>query len=388
MLPTLRLPLTLIALLLAALPARAFETAATSAWVYDMTTHTVLMDKNGEVALPPASMSKLMTINMLFEALKDGRVTMDTTFPVSSRATAMTASGASTMYLQESDRPTVNDLLRGMIVNSGGDACIVVAEGLAGSDEAFAAQMTERARALGLENSTFQNSSGWPAPNHKMSMKDIALLSRRLIEDFPEYYPLFAETEFNYKDRAPANARNRNPLLDLGIGADGLKTGHTKEAGYGLAGSVKQGDRRIIFVISGLASDTARAEEAEKIASWAFRQFALKTVAKAGARLAEAEVFMGDATTVGLVPADDLRLLVPALVQDGITARVVYSGPLTAPIAKGTQVAELVIQIPELPDARVPLLAETDVARGGFLTRLSAAALHLKATYVDRAPAS
>ena len=388
MLPTLRLPLTLIALLLAALPARAFETAATSAWVYDMTTHTVLMDKNGEVALPPASMSKLMTINMLFEALKDGRVTMDTTFPVSSRATAMTASGASTMYLQESDRPTVNDLLRGMIVNSGGDACIVVAEGLAGSDEAFAAQMTERARALGLENSTFQNSSGWPAPNHKMSMKDIALLSRRLIEDFPEYYPLFAETEFNYKDRAPANARNRNPLLDLGIGADGLKTGHTKEAGYGLAGSVKQGDRRIIFVISGLASDTARAEEAEKIASWAFRQFALKTVAKAGARLAEAEVFMGDATTVGLVPADDLRLLVPALVQDGIKARVVYSGPLTAPIAKGTQVAELVIQIPELPDARVPLLAETDVARGGFLTRLSAAALHLKATYVDRAPAS
>ena len=388
MLPTLRLTLTLIALLLAALPARAFETAATSAWVYDMTTHTVLMDKNGEVALPPASMSKLMTINMLFEALKDGRVTMDTTFPVSSRATAMTASGASTMYLQESDRPTVNDLLRGMIVNSGGDACIVVAEGLAGSDEAFAAQMTERARALGLENSTFQNSSGWPAPNHKMSMKDIALLSRRLIEDFPEYYPLFAETEFNYKDRAPANARNRNPLLDLGIGADGLKTGHTKEAGYGLAGSVKQGDRRIIFVISGLASDTARAEEAEKIASWAFRQFALKTVAKAGARLAEAEVFMGDATTVGLVPADDLRLLVPALVQDGIKARVVYSGPLTAPIAKGTQVAELVIQIPELPDARVPLLAETDVARGGFLTRLSAAALHLKATYVDRAPAS
>ena len=386
--PTFRLVLPLIALIVATLPARAFDTAATAAWVYDMTTHTVLMDKNGEVPLPPASMSKLMTINMLFEALKDGRVTMDTTFPVSSRATAMTGQGASTMYLQESDRPTVNELLHGMIVNSGGDACIVVAEGLAGSEEAFAAQMTARAQALGLEHSTFQNSSGWPAPNHKMSMKDIALLSRRLIEDFPEYYPLFAETDYNYKDRAPANARNRNPLLDLGIGADGLKTGHTTEAGYGLAGSVKQGDRRIIFVILGLASDAARAEEAEKIVSWAFRQFALKTVAKAGTRLAEAEVFMGSAPTVGLVPAQDLRLLVPALVQDGVRAEVVYSGPLTAPIAKGTQVAELVIHIPDLQVARVPLLAESDVAKGGFMTRLTAAALHIKATYVDQAPAS
>jgi D-alanyl-D-alanine carboxypeptidase (penicillin-binding protein 5/6) len=383
-----RLTLTFAALLLAALPARAFDTAATSAWVYDMTTHTVLMDKNGEVPLPPASMSKLMTINMLFEALKDGRVTMDTTFPVSSRATAMTAAGASTMYLQESDRPTVNDLLHGIIVNSGGDACIVVAEGLAGSDEAFAAQMTARAPALGLEHSTFKNSSGWPAPDHKMSLKDIALVSRRLIEDFPEYYPLFAETEFNYKNRAPANAFNRNPLLDLGIGADGLKTGHTKEAGYGLAGSVKQGDRRIIFVISGLASDKARAEEAEKITSWAFRQFTLKTVVKAGTRLAEAEVFMGETQTVGLVPATDLQMLIPALVQDGIKAEVVYSGPLTAPIAKGAQVAELVIQIPDLPSQRVPLLAEADVARGGFMTRLTVAALHLKATYLDQAPAS
>ena len=383
-----RLILFVVALTLAALPARAFDTSATSAWVYDMTTHTVLMDKNGEVPLPPASMSKLMTIIMLFEALKDGRVSMDTTFPVSSRATAMTAQGASTMYLQESDRPTVADLLHGMIVNSGGDACIVVAEGLAGSEEAFAAQMTERARALGLEHSVFKNSSGWPAPGHQMSLKDIALLSRRLIEEFPEYYPLFAETDYNYKDRAPANARNRNPLLDLGIGADGLKTGHTTEAGYGLAGSVKQGNRRIILVISGLASDRERAEEAEKITSWAFRQFTLKTVARAGTRLAEAEVFMGADDTVGLVPATDLQLLVPALMQDGVTADVVYTGPLTAPITRGAQVADLVIRIPDLPERRVPLLAEADVARGGFLTRLSAAAAHLKARYLDQAPAS
>ncbi len=383
-----RLTLTLIALMLAALPVRAFDTAATSAWVYDMTTHTVLLDKNGDVALPPASMSKLMTINMLFEALKDGRVAMDTTFAVSRRATAMTAQGASTMYLQESDRPTVKELLYGMIVNSGGDACIVVAEGLSGSEDTFSAQMTERGRMLGLEHSSFQNASGWPHPDHRMSLKDIALLSRRLIEDFPEYYPLFAETEFNYKDRAPANARNRNPLLELGIGADGLKTGHTSEAGFGLAGSVKQGERRIIFVISGLGSDRERAEEAEKITAWAFRQFALKTIAKAGAQIASAEVFMGSAKTVALVPATDLQLLVPALVQDGIAAQVVYTGPLVAPIAKGTQVAELVISIPDLPQARVPLLAAVDVPRGGFMTRISAAVLDLKSRYLDADPAS
>jgi len=382
-----RLVLLLTALVMTALPVRAFETRATAAWVYDMTTHTVLMDKNGELPVPPASMSKLMTLNMLFEALADGRVTRDTTFAVSARARQMTVAGASTMYLQESDRPTVDDLVHGIIVNSGGDACIVVAEGLAGTDEAFAAQMTKRGRALGLEHSTFLNSSGWPEPGHVMSMKDIVLLSRRLIEDFPEYYPLFAETEFNYKDRAPANSRNRNPLLDLGIGADGLKTGHTREAGYGMAASVKQGDRRIIFAISGLASDQERAEEAERITSWAFRQFALKTVARAGTRLAEAEVFMGAEPRVGLVPATDLQLLVPALVQDGVRADVVYTGPLTAPIAKGARVAELVIRIPDLPEARVPLLAEADVPRGGFFTRLSVAALQIWARYLGGAPA-
>lgn len=172
----------LAATLLVALPGHAFETRANAAWVYDLTTHTVLLDKNGEVSLPPASMSKLMTINMLFEALKDGRVTLDTAFSVSENATAMTAQGGSTMYLQEGDRPTVDELIHGMIVNSGNDACVVVAEGLEGSEAEFAAKMTERAAALGLENSHFTNSSGWPDPGQRMSMKDLGLLSRRLIE--------------------------------------------------------------------------------------------------------------------------------------------------------------------------------------------------------------
>lgn len=372
-----------------ALPAYGFDTAAQSAWVYDMTTHTVLMDKNGNVPVPPASMSKLMTIFMLFEALRDGRVDMDTTFGVSARATEMTARGGSTMYLQEGDRPTVSDLLHGMIVNSGNDACIVVAEGLAGSEEAFAAQMTARARELGMEHSTFANSSGWPDPAHRMSMRDLGILSRMLIEEFPEHYPLFAETSYNYKDRAPANASNRNPLLKLGIGADGLKTGHTSEAGYGLVGSVKQGERRIIFAFSGTESDKARADEAERITSWAFRQFALKTMAKAGTRIAEAPVHLGDAETVGLVPAEDIRLLLPAIAQGSLKAEVVYSGPFTAPIAAGTTLAELVIEVPELGTSRVPLVAEADVAKGGFMVRLKAATQALQERYLgNEAPAS
>lgn len=379
----------MLAGLLITAPAFGFDTTARSAWVYDMTTHTVLMDKNGNVAVPPASMSKLMTINMLFEALRDGRVTMDTSFAVSSRATAMTAAGGSTMYLQEGDRPTVEELLHGMIVNSGNDACIVVAEGLAGSEEAFAAQMTERAHALGMDQSVFANASGWPDPNHRMSMRDLGLLARRLIEEFPEYYPIFAETSFNYKDRAPANANNRNPLLKLGIGADGLKTGHTAEAGYGLVGSVKQGERRIIFAFAGTADDKARAEEAERITSWAFRQFALKTLSKAGTRLAEAPVHLGEAETVGLVPAADIRLLMPALAQGALKAEVVYQGPVAAPVVKGTPLAELVIEIPDLGTQRIPLVAESDVAKGGFMVRMQTAIRVLQARYFgDEAPAS
>jgi D-alanyl-D-alanine carboxypeptidase (penicillin-binding protein 5/6) len=374
---------------LLALPAYGFDTTARSAWVYDMTTHTVLMDNNGNMPVAPASMSKLMTIFMLFEALRDGRVTMDTTFAVSSRATEMTARGGSTMYLQAGDRPTVNELLHGMIVNSGNDACIVVAEGLSGSEEAFAAQMTERARELGMEHSVFSNSSGWPDPVHRMSMKDLGILARLLIEEFPDHYPLFAETSYNYKGRAPANANNRNPLLKLGIGADGLKTGHTQEAGYGLVGSVKQGERRIIFAFGGTESEKARAEEAERITAWAFRQFALRTVAPAGTRLAEAPVHLGEVASVGLVPARNLDLLIPATARDKITAEVVYNGPFIAPIVKGTELAELVVSVPDLGEQRIKLVAESDVAKGGFLVRLMTAARALQTRYLGgEAPAS
>jgi D-alanyl-D-alanine carboxypeptidase (penicillin-binding protein 5/6) len=377
--------LILVFATLLALPAQAFDTRATAAWVFDETTQTVLLAKNADQPLPPASMSKLMTLNMLFEALQDGRVTMDTTFAVSTKARSM---GGSTMFLNEQDRPTVRDLIHGIIINSGNDACVVVAEGLAGTEEAFAAQMTERAKTLGMTQSTFANASGWPDPNHRMSMHDLGIIARRLIEEFPEEYAIFKETEFNYANRSEANRFNRNPLLKLNIGADGLKTGHTREAGYGLVGSAVQGNRRVIFVITGLESDTARAEEAERIVNWAFRQFVLKTVAKAGLRVAEAPVWMGRDSTVGLVPAKDVVLLVPASVEGGISAEVSFTGPLAAPLIAGQPVAELIVHVPDLPDARIPLVTEAAVNRAGFVGRLSTAAQVLYQRFLAEAPAS
>lgn len=203
-----------------------------------------------------------------------------------------------------------------------------------------------------------------------MSMRDLALLSRKLIEDFPEFYPMFAETTYEFDGRAPQNTQNRNPLLRLGIGADGLKTGHTQEAGYGLAGSAKQDDRRVIFVISGLDTARARAEEAEQIVNWAFRQFAERTVLTAGTEVARADVWMGEATSVGLTPASDVTMLIPVLGADELAAEVVYTGPLRAPFAKGDEMAELVLKPADLPEMRIPLVAAQDVASGGFAVRL------------------
>lgn len=357
--------------LAAATPGHAFDTRATAAWVADLSTGAVLLEKDSHRALPPASMSKLMTVYMLFEALRDGRVTMDTAFSVSSRAKAM---GGSTMFLNEGDRPTVRELIQGIIVNSGNDACVVVAEGLSGSEAAFARQATERARALGMTDTTLTNASGWPDPGHRMSMSDLGILAQRLIEDFPEHYPVFSETTFDYKNRAPANSRNRNPMLGLGLGADGLKTGHTQEAGYGLVGSALQGDRRVVFVITGLGSEKERAEESERILNWAFRQFSLRTVAPAGALVAEAGVWMGAADRVGLTPTREVRVLVPAGQAGSVSARVDWQGPLSAPVAAGQVVGDLVVTVPGMAETRVPVVAAQDVAPAGFLRRVGTAA--------------
>ncbi len=351
--------------------AAAFETRATSAWVVDETTGTILLSKNADTALPPASMSKLMTLNMLFEALRDGRVTLDTTFTVSERAKNM---GGSSMFLNTTDRPSVEQLIQGIVVQSGNDACVVVAEGLAGTEDGFARLMNERARDLGMENSTFANASGWPNPGQRMSMHDLGILALRLIREFPEYYGYFGMEKFVFDGRVPTNHNNRNPLLKLGIGADGLKTGHTTEAGYGLVGSAKQGNRRIVFVITGLPSEDARKQEAINIVNWAFRQFVQKTVADEGTRIAEAPVWMGAEPRVGLVLANDLDVLMPALAQDRLEAEVSYEGPLRAPVAAGDEVASLTVTLPDMEAITVPLVAERDIPKGGFLPRIKTAA--------------
>ncbi|WP_114964691.1 D-alanyl-D-alanine carboxypeptidase family protein [Alkalilacustris brevis] len=350
------------------LPASAFETRATAAYVVDHNTGTVLLSRDADVPLPPASMSKLMTLNMLFEAVDDGRIDMDTTFTVSSRARQM---GGSKMFVDERDRPTAEDLIRGIAVLSGNDASVVVAEGLAGSEEAFARLATERARALGMNQTTIANASGWPHPEHRMSMRDLAILAQRLIEEFPDYYPYLSEREFTWND---ITQNNRVPLLDAGIGLDGLKTGHTSEAGFGLVGSAQQGARRVTFVITGLNSERERAEEAERLINWAFRQFVERKVLDAGQQVAEADVWLGEAPRVGLVAAEDVRLLFPASAPDAPAAEVIYQGPIQAPVTRGQQLAELVVQLPDQPERRIPLVAESDVAAGGFAVRLRTAA--------------
>ncbi len=369
MLRLLRLFAPLLLILTLGSAAFAYDTKARAAFVIDITTGTILLSKNADTPLPPASMSKLMTLYVAFEAIRDGRLSLDERLPVSQHA--MSYKG-STMFLDTTDRVTVADLLRGIIVLSGNDAAAVIAEALSpdGTEAGFARFMTKRAHNMGMTNSTFQNSNGWPVPGHEMSVRDLALLARHLIEDFPQFYPIFAETEFDFDGRSPRNSQNRNPLLSMGIGADGLKTGHTKDAGYGMVGSVKQGDRRIVFVLSGLATAPDRAEEAAAIANWAFRQFTEKSIVDAGTEVARADVWMGDTRQVGLAPAEDVNTLLPALGTEPLKLELVYTGPIRAPVKKGDALAELVFTPEGLGETRVPLLATEDVARGGFLARL------------------
>ena len=356
--------------------AYSFDTKARAAYVIDQTSGTILLSKNADLPLPPASMSKLMTLYMTFEFIKAGRLSLDEKLPVSINAANYTGS---TMFLDPTDRVAVIDLIRGIIVLSGNDACAVLAEALSpdGTEAGFAKLMTKRAKQLGLKNSTFKNSNGWPANGHQMSVRDLGLLAEKLIIDFPEYYPMFAEQTYEFDGRAPANVRNRNPLLGLGIGADGLKTGHTEEAGYGLVGSAKQDGRRIIFVLSGLNSMEDRAQEAETIVNWAFRQFVMKKFGKSGFEIAKAKVWNGKSRTVGLHLARDLDVMIPVLSSSEPSFSVEYFGPIKAPIKKGDRIAELVIKSQDLPETRHNLLAANSVSAGGFFVQIRTAGEYL-----------
>lgn len=376
--------LCLLAALGAGHPAAAFDTIAKSAYVIDVTTDTVLLSKDADTPEPPASMSKLMTVDLLFQALADGRVKMDDTATVSPDAVELTRLGGSTMYLKVGDRPTIQQLIQGIIVNSGNDACVVVAEKLAGTQAAFAKLMNAKAKELGLDHSEFANASGWPDPHQLMSMRDLAMLAVHIIKTYPQYYHYFAETEYDYENRAPGNRFNRNPLLGLGIGADGMKTGHTEASGYGLVGTAKRDGRRVLVVLNGLPTERSRGTEGEKLLNWAFGQFTMKEVAKKGQVLAKAPVWMGNAADVGLAPAEDLNLLVPVLGGSQVSAKVIYDGPLKAPVKAGAKVADLVISAPGLQDRTVPLVAASGVAKGGVTKRLTTAAAQLFQRFIGK----
>ena len=356
--------------------AYSFDTKAKAAYLIDQTSGTVLLSKNSDLPLPPASMSKLMTLYMTFEFIKAGKLSLDEKLPVSK--TAANYTGA-TMFLNPTDRVAVLDLIRGIIVLSGNDACAVIAEALSpdGTEVGFAKLMTQRAKQIGLENSTFKNSNGWPANGHLMSVRDLAILAQKLITDFPEYYPMFAEQTYEFDGRAPANTRNRNPLLGLGIGADGLKTGHTKEAGYGLVGSAEQDGRRIIFVLSGLNNLEDRAQEAETIVNWAFRQFTMEKFAIDGSEIGKAKVWNGKSRDVSLVLENDLNVMIPVLSSSEPSFTIEYYGPIKAPIKKRDKIAELVIKSEDLPETRHSLLAGNSVSSGGFFVQVRTAGQYL-----------
>jgi D-alanyl-D-alanine carboxypeptidase (penicillin-binding protein 5/6) len=354
--------------LLAALPARALDTPARAAIVLDVTSNTVLMEKEADRPLPPASMSKLMTMTMVFEALRDGRLGLDDMLPVSETAWRK---GGSKMFVRVGDRIRVQDLIHGVTVQSGNDACIVFAEALAGSEEAFAQRMNERGAAMGLTNSNFENATGWPGERHVMSVRDLATIARRIIVEFPEYHRYFSVREFTWEG---IRQENRNPLLRLDIGADGMKTGHTSEAGYGLVASVNRDGRRVVVVVAGLESDRQRALEAEKLVNWAYREFRTGTLFPADQPVAEAAVWIGAAPTVGMAPERDVVVTVPFAAASQVRARLRYDGPVPAPIAKGDRIGTLVIEAPGLDAMEHPLVATADVAPGGVLTRVQAGA--------------
>ena len=353
-----------LAAVLASPPVSAIETTAREAFLVDATTGRVLLDKNSDVSMPPASMSKIMTTYMVFERLKDGRLSLDDELPVSEKAWRM---GGSKMFVEVGKTVRVEDLLRGVIVQSGNDACIVLAEGLGGTEEAFAEEMTRKAREIGLTGSSFANATGWPDPNQRMTARDLATLAKRIIEDFPEYYHYYAETEFTY---GGIRQMNRNPLLYKSLGADGLKTGHTEEAGYGLTASVVQGERRIILVLNGLDSRKARGEESVRLIGWAMREYDNYTLFKPGETVDQAPVWLGEAANVPLVMPEGATVTLSRKARRDMRVKVVYDAPIPAPLRAGQEVAKLVVAAPGEERVEFPLMAGADVERLGIFGRI------------------
>jgi D-alanyl-D-alanine carboxypeptidase (penicillin-binding protein 5/6) len=347
-------------------PLGPLDTAARQALIVDFATGATLLEKNADERMPPSSMSKLMTMYVVFEKLKAGQLQLDQMLPVSERAWRM---GGSKMFVELGSQVKVEDLVRGVIVQSGNDACIVLAEAISGSEQQFAELLNETGRRIGLTGSTFRNSTGWPDPEHRMTCRDLATLSRRIISDFPEFFPYYNERSFRFNN---ISQENRNPLLARVAGADGLKTGHTEEAGYGLTGTALRGDRRVILVVNGLPSMRARAEETERLMEWAFREFEAVVLFRAQDTIEEVPVYLGERSKVPMVGGRDLVLTLPRQWRRNLQVRLRYEAPLTAPVARGQQIGEMLVGGQGVPELRVPLLAGADVEKLGLVSRIPA----------------
>ncbi len=367
------LPLPLLAVLLLPAPAAAFDTAAKAAIMVDYASGDVLLEKSPDEPRPPASLSKLMTLDLVLARLKSGNLKLDDELPVSAKAWR---TGGSKMFVKVGDRVKVSDLLRGVIVDSGNDACVVLAEALAGSEDAFAQRMNEQAKAIGLEHSTFVNSTGLPAdPSDLMSVRDLATLARRLILDYPDFYPIFAEKSFTYNG---ITQQNRNPLLEAGVpGVDGMKTGFTDAAGYGLVSSAERDGRRIILVLAGLDSVQQRRSEGERMLEHGFRDFRQYTLYAAGQTVVAPKVWQGASSTVPLVADGAVTAVLSPDARKGLTVKLRYATPVQAPIAKGQRLGEVEIAAPGITTRIVPLVAADDVRKAGMIGRIGGAFAYL-----------
>ncbi len=351
--------------------AQTIESPAAHVILLDDTTGVVLFEKNADEQMAPASMSKLMTLFMVFERLRDGSISLEDTMRVSEAAWRM---GGSRMFVEHNSRVSVAELMKGVIIQSGNDASVVFAEGLAGTEEAFAEEMTRRGREIGLTHTTFRNATGWPDPEHLTTARDLAILAKRIIDEFPEYYEIFKETEYTYNG---IRQGNRNPLLYKDVGADGLKTGHTEESGYGLVASATRNGRRLILVINGLESVNQRSQESERLLDIGFREFNNYALFAANEVVEEAQVWLGGEPTVPLVLENDLLLTMSRKSRRDMTVSVVYESPISAPIAKGARLAQLRIEGPNMEPIVHDLVAAVDVDRLGFVGRLGAAVNHI-----------
>ncbi|NNE85267.1 MAG: D-alanyl-D-alanine carboxypeptidase [Alphaproteobacteria bacterium] len=350
-----------------------FETSAKQAILIDFDTRAILFEKEPDTTMFPASMTKIMTALLVFDRLRDGSFTLDTKLPVSEKAWRM---GGSKMFVKVGDEVTVEDLLRGVIVQSGNDASIVFAEAISGSEEAFGELMTKRGEEIGLEGTVFRNSTGWPDPDHVTTPRDMAKLAEYVIREFPDNYKYYSEREFTYGkslDGKPIVQSNRNPLLYQGVGADGLKTGHTEAAGFGLTASGERKGRRLIMVIHGMDSVRTRSQESRRLFDWGFREFTNVALFKAGEPVETANVWLGDKPSVQLMLEEDFTVTLPRGARTGMKVTVKYQGPIQSPIAKGQQVATLEIIGPGFEPISRPLLAAEDIGQKAFFGRIGSA---------------